>query len=86
MGSQNMIENNFSKFAKNYRSNMQKNLVSFKRNEQESEVKSNFYIIDSHSLDFQDKSNDLIISHNVTWVLRDREALYSRCKRLLKYG
>lgn len=59
-------------------------IVQAKRNAQESGVNPDFYVMDSHSLDFQDESFDLIISRNVTWTLRDAEAAYIEWKRVLR--
>ncbi|OBR97127.1 putative methyltransferase YcgJ [Clostridium ragsdalei P11] len=59
-------------------------IIQAKKNAQESGVKPNFYVMDSHNLAFQDESFDLIVSRNVTWTLRNAEAAYSEWKRVLR--
>ncbi|MBV7271848.1 class I SAM-dependent methyltransferase [Clostridiaceae bacterium UIB06] len=59
-------------------------IVQAKRNAKESGAKPNFYVMDSHSLDFQDESFDFVISRNVTWTLRDAESAYIEWKRVLR--
>lgn len=45
-----------------------------------------FYVMDSHKLDFQDNSFDIIVCRNVTWTLYNPEAAYKEWTRVLKPG
>lgn len=59
-------------------------IVQAQKNAEESGVKPDFYVMDSHDLDFEYESFDLIVSRNVTWTLRSAEAAYREWKRLLR--
>ncbi|KZL92068.1 class I SAM-dependent methyltransferase [Clostridium magnum] len=84
MDLQNMVKDNWSKAAEKYINNIQKEINSFKRNAQESGVNPNFHVMDSHSLDFEDESFDLIISRNVDWNLKELKKVYKNWFNLLK--
>lgn len=45
-----------------------------------------FYVMDSHILEFQDNYFDLIVSRNVTWTLYNPQKAYKEWKRVLKPG
>lgn len=45
-----------------------------------------FYIMDSHILEFEDNYFDLIVSRNVTWTLYNPQKAYKEWKRVLKPG
>lgn len=43
-----------------------------------------FYVMDSHKLDFKEDSFDMIISRNVTWTLYNPQEAYTEWTRVLK--
>lgn len=45
-----------------------------------------FYVMDSHNLNFEDDTFDLIVSRNVTWTLYNPQKAYEEWKRVLKPG
>jgi ubiquinone/menaquinone biosynthesis C-methylase UbiE len=47
-------------------------------------VDPKFYVMDSHKLDFEDNSFDLIVSRNVTWTLYNPDNAYKEWRRVLK--
>lgn len=47
-------------------------------------VKDEFYVMDSHELEFEDSSFDVIISRNVVWTLYDPERAYDEWVRCLR--
>lgn len=62
----------------------EKMIVQARQNAKRSDIKANFYVMDSHNLDFEDESFDLIVSRNVTWTLKSAETAYKEWKRVLK--
>lgn len=46
----------------------------------------NFHLMDAHHLDFEDHTFDMIITRNVTWLLREPAAAYQEWHRVLKPG
>lgn len=54
------------------------------KNAQNENVSPLFIQMDSHELDFEDNTFDLIISRNVTWTLADPIKAYTEWKRVLK--
>ncbi|MCR4435110.1 MAG: class I SAM-dependent methyltransferase [Clostridiales bacterium] len=60
-------------------------MIAYAReNARRSGVQPTFHVMDSHSLNFEEESFDLIVSRNVTWTLRDAEAAYREWKRVLR--
>ena len=57
-----------------------------KRNAQAEFVEPDFLVMDAHNLTFKEKTFDLIVSRNVTWMLDDPEKVYAEWKRVLKPG
>ena len=47
---------------------------------------SEFYVMDSHKLDFSDNSFDIIVCRNVTWTLYNPKKAYKEWTRVLKPG
>ncbi|MCH3963767.1 MAG: class I SAM-dependent methyltransferase [Clostridium sp.] len=64
----------------------EKMIEEAKKNALESKVNPEFHVMDSHALNFEDESFDLIVSRNVTWTLRDAETAYKEWKRVLHPG
>jgi ubiquinone/menaquinone biosynthesis C-methylase UbiE len=57
-----------------------------KINFQKENVKPALHLMDSHKLDFNDNTFDLIVNRNVTWTLYEPEVAYREWKRVLKPG
>ena len=55
-----------------------------KSNFQKENVNPALHLMDSHKLDFNDNTFDLIVNRNVTWTLYEPEAAYREWKRVLK--
>jgi ubiquinone/menaquinone biosynthesis C-methylase UbiE len=49
-------------------------------------VSPEFFLMDSHRLDFADETFDLLLSRNVTWTLYDPVAAYREWLRVLRPG
>jgi len=64
----------------------QKMLDEAQKNAATAGVAPEFLLMDSHRLDFADRSFDLIVSRNVTWTLYDPNGAYAEWKRVLKPG
>lgn len=47
-------------------------------------VNPNFMVMDSHALEFEDNTFDMIVNRNVTWTLYDPIKAYAEWKRILK--
>jgi Methylase involved in ubiquinone/menaquinone biosynthesis len=56
------------------------------QNAKQQGVNPEFKVMDSHDLDFDDNSFDLIVNRNVTWTLYNPEKAYAEWKRVLKPG
>ena len=59
-------------------------LVQAKLNAKENNVSPKFIQMDSHNLDFEDNTFDLIINRNVTWTLIEPVKAYREWYRVLK--
>lgn len=55
-------------------------------NAEDENVNPQFKCMDSHNLDFEDNTFDLIINRNVTWTLTDPKGAYKEWNRVLKVG
>lgn len=61
-------------------------IVQACKNAEENGVYPKFKLMDSHHLDFDDNSFDLIINRNVTWTLNDPKQAYKEWHRVLSPG
>ena len=55
-----------------------------KNNSKICNINADFFVMDSHELDFEDNTFDMIVSRNVTWTLYDPKKAYKEWLRVLK--